>query len=684
MTPSGSPPTPSPHDPTRALARSRWATAGVRFGLLLLAALYAMGPAWTAVSSALVPLPVRAALVALTLLACVRPRWSPAIILGLVPLLPVWPTVVPSLPPALVHMVVLTQGLPWLVRRALRRDPRARCSVTPGWALFVAVAAVSVAVDLTPDRWRGAELAHVWRNITAQVPGYLFVADVPSDGRAVPMLIALLDGLLCCLVVGGALTRQTRTPALKAGALAAAASALFGTVQAWTGLGLQHAWRIFDVGIIRINATYVDPNALAAFYALMGPVLLGLALRQAGWRRAGWVLSFVVVVTAMVMTAGRAGLASLALGCAVLAWLALRRDLDATDPSPLVRRYARSMVRWSAIALALVLAAVLAIGTALNVRHEQQTSYLHTWLYTFNLRQPPDAIAKGRLAVWRTVLVMVREAPLTGLGLANSMHEFERVRAQLGIASLPADARLSAHNTYLLVTSELGLLGLAAWLLTMYAVLHGIRAPGNLPARDAASWPALGLAAGLAGYTLTMLTGDRILLREDIIVGTTCAALATLGAGPLPRVWRGAAWVVLAATLASWPARAALEPADQAHLPPHQGFHAVQMGVRGDAYRWSTRYSVMYLPAEVVHVEIPVRNLSPAIQQLDVFVNGRRADSRQLPHGPWVTISFRLPPLSGQPWHRIALQVTPTWQAPGDPRELGVVVGEWRTQKRER
>ena len=57
------------------------------------------------------------------------------------------------------------------------------------------------------------------------------------------------------------------------------------------------------------------------------------------------------------------------------------------------------------------------------------------------------------------------------------------------------------------------------------------------------------------GYTLTMLTGDRILLREDVVVGTICAAVATLGAPPLPRAWRLAAGLVLLVTVASWPLR---------------------------------------------------------------------------------------------------------------------------------
>jgi O-antigen ligase len=639
---------------------------------------YMAGPGYAIVASPQVPEFVRWPLLALTGVAVLRPTWSAGVLLLLVPLLPVWPTLYPTVPPSIVHLVVVTQVVPWLVRRAAGRRRATTCSAVPAWGIFVAVAAVSVAVGLTPDRWRPSDMAHLWRNVAAQVPGYLYITDT-GDGRALPLLIALIDGFCCIGLVSGTLTRETRVWALRAAAIGAILTALFGFVQAQTGIGLQTAWRIFDAGIIRINATYVDPNALAAFYALVAPVIAGLAMARDGWRRGGWCAGLLVVVAAMVMTAGRAGLVSMAFGFAILACLALRRDLDAVDRSPLVRRYARPVIRGTAGAAVITLAAVIFIGTLGNIRHEQQTSYLHTWLYTFNLRQPPDAIAKGRIAVWQAVIAMIRTAPVTGLGLGNSINEFERFRARLGIESLPADARLSAHNTYLLVTSELGLLGLAAWLLMLVGVGAGMRATGNVAQRQPTAWPVAGLVAGLAGYTLTMLTGDRIILREDIIVGTLCAAIATLGSGPLPRVWKGLAWALLVVTLASWPVRAARPSAEHAGraLPPDEGLHGDQVGVRGDRYRWSKGYAVLYLPPGATRVRVPVRNLSPGVQRLDVFVDGRPTDQRDLPRDAWVVLEYRLAPLRDEPWHRVALQVNPTWQAPNDPRVLGVVVGEW-------
>ena len=193
-----------------------------------------------------------------------------------------------------------------------------------------------------------------------------------------------------------------------------------GAVRLWqakTGLGLQTAWLVFDAGILRINATYTDPNALAAFYALVGPVLAGLSMRSAGWRRVSWSAGTGLVLVAMVMTAGRAGLAALAAGLLAMAMVALRAGLDEIDPIPLVRQHFRRAVRATTILLVATLLGLMTVGTLLNVRHEQQTTYLHTWLYTFNLRQPPEAIAKGRIAVWQVATAMIEEHPLVGQGL---------------------------------------------------------------------------------------------------------------------------------------------------------------------------------------------------------------------------------------------------------------------------
>ncbi|BCS35195.1 hypothetical protein TBR22_A44220 [Luteitalea sp. TBR-22] len=654
-----------------------------RAGLLILLAGLLVGPTWAAVTSPLVPPWCRLALLASTLMAVVRPRWSPVLLIVLVPLLPIWPSLVPGTPEGIEHLLVASQAVPWLSRRLVAGRSGEGSALPAGWLVLLAVATASALVLLTPEPWRGFDVGRVARDLRAQVPAYIFQPDLADQAGPMLAWTVLVDGLLCGLMVGWAITRDTRDRVLAGAGVAAVLTALFGMYQAHTGLGLQQAWRVFDAGIIRINATYNDPNALAAFYALVAPVIAGLALRASGRWRLAWGSALALTVAATVMTAGRTGLLALAAGLLVAIGLAGRLGLDAVDASRLVREHARGFVRRAVGLLGAVLIALVVAGTVLNVRHEQQTSYLHTWLFTFNLRQPPDAIAKGRLAVWQVARDMVRAHPWVGIGLGRSPLEFEVVRARLGIDSLPHDAKLSPHNTYLLVASELGLLGVAAFLCMLAAIAIAAFAPGNLVPRDRQSWPVVGVLGGLAGYALTMLTGDRILLREDVVVFTICASVATLGAPALPRAWRAIALSLIVVAFASVPVRTGwiAGPPPPVALPANEGLHEDQIGARGETYRWSTGESVFYVPADAHRITIPVRNLSSATQHVEVTIDGRPADRVRLPPGPWVTLDYRFLAGTQRRWHSLQMRVTPTWQAPGDARVLGVVVGEWKVER---
>ncbi len=655
-----------------------------RLPLLVLCGFYAAVPLAAGLTAATTPWWVSAGLAALCVLAGVAPAAAPAVLLGLVPLLPILPRLVDGVPVAIVHLVVLSQAVPVLVRFALRRtsSPAAPLMVY-GWGLFMLVAVVSLAVELTPDRLRGSAVDEVWRDIVSQVPSYVFAPRTLTEVSALPLLLVLADGLLCALVVHATTTRATRRRVLEVGAVAAVVTALFGFVQARTGIGLQEAWQVFDPGIVRINSTFEDPNALAAYYALLGPVVAGLALGSAGGLRWAWGAGFMAIAVAMIMTAGRTGLLSLGLALCGLVWLGFARQLEQHDPWRVVREQSRRVARVAVLGIVLTVALLTLVGTALNVGHAQQTSHLHTWLYTLNLRQPVDAVAKGRLAVWRANAAMVRDAPVTGMGLGMGANEFERYREALAIESLPPDARLSAHNTFLLVTSELGLLGLTAWLLMLAIVVYGIRATGNLPAGDLRTWPALGLVAGLGGLVLTMMTGDRIVLAEDVVIGTTCAALATVGASRLPRRWHTLMIVVALLVVCSWPLRVATRGAvDAAALPSPRGLHGPQVGEGGEIYRWSTGYAVIFLPQDVRSVVLPVINATPNTQVLRVYLDGRLAEQRELPHGPRVELTYEVPQSArSRRWRRLTLEVSPTWQPPRDPRSLGVLVGEWRVER---
>jgi hypothetical protein len=164
------------------------------------------------------------------------------------------------------------------------------------------------------------------------------------------------------------------------------------------------------------------------------------------------------------------------------------------------------------------------------------------------------------------------------------------------------------------------------------------------------------------------------------VIGTTCAALACVGAGRLPSTLRLAIGILATVALVSWPARVLTRAADPGEVPRALGIH----DALDHEYRWSTGYAVIFLPNDARAVTLPLRNLSPHPQRVRVYLDGRPADERVLPHGPWHELRYDLPVRTrGGPWRRLTFAVDPTWQGPDDPRTLGVLVGQWRVERRE-
>src|SRR5262245_26984606 len=78
--------------------------------------LFTVYPVYHALISSDVAFNAKLAWLALVVVACVRPAWSPFVLVALVPLVP-WLTLhVRRMPQGLVHLIVLSQALPLLVR----------------------------------------------------------------------------------------------------------------------------------------------------------------------------------------------------------------------------------------------------------------------------------------------------------------------------------------------------------------------------------------------------------------------------------------------------------------------------------------------------------------------------------------------------------------------------------------
>lgn len=668
--------------------------------------LFTTYPVYSALASPAVALSAKLVWLALAVLAFARPASSPFVLVALVPLVP-WLTVyMRGIPQGLVHLIVLSQALPLLVRyvvgrgsvtfgrsRSIPHQEPAPDWIAWAWAVFVTVAIASVCAhyggyQTVFDSWRT-----FWVEVSGHLTHYVFEGPNIELSNMIVAATALIDGLLVYLVVRAALPRESEVSLLSAAAMAGVAAAVFGFYQWRTHVGLSSMWMENDPGIIRINATYTDPNALASYFALLIPIALGLAAREAVSRaRVLWLAGVTAMSVALVMTAGRAGLLAACAGVAVWIGLALWFRLDRDDPWPFVRRHFRKVVYGVAIASALTLFALVAIGTTLDIRHHQQNTYLHTWLFTFNLRQPLDQIVKGRFSNWETAALMVQDHPVFGIGIGRVFRLFATYNRLVGGA--PEGARFSAHNTFLNVTAEMGIVGLLAFL-TLLGVTFGVairtlrRAAGAGAAGNrGVIWVMVGLIAGLAAYTLTMIPGDRLILREDVVTFAALMAIvaclrdvipasAAIAGSPRARrqIWMPrVALIVMAAILATVPVRAILERRGIKLDRVTFGLHDVE-GAEGQRFRWTTGHATYYRPSTDQQLTLQVRSVAPFPQTVSIKLNGAEIDRLTLPDHAWRPLRYQLPTRVRESlYYKVELEVGPVWRPPNDGRELGVML----------
>jgi len=328
----------------------------------------------------------------------------------------------------LTHLVLcLLAAATWyLLHAAGERAPR--------WGLREAALGSLIAVSLAScfgSVYLRGSLAEVQRVLDYALCYWLVTALAADPGRRT----ILIGGLL----LGGALTGAQG-------------------VQQWldtlarTG---SASWRVFG--------PFFNPNAFANYLLVVAPLALVAAAARRGPERLALRFAVVLILVALFLTGSKGGLASFAIGCAVLV-------LAAIDPArPGARR-----LRWLLIGAGAALFAAALLAPPIRVRLAAAFgSQSHSAMF--------------RVFTWQGTWHMALARPVLGFGAGT----FELAYPRFAIAG-PTDL---AHETYLQLAAETGFIGLAALLAVI--VTQG-RALGRL-LRAADPTQRLVVAAALAG-----------------------------------------------------------------------------------------------------------------------------------------------------------------------------------------
>ena len=533
-----------------------------------------------------IPLSFKLGHVALVGLALARPADALLVLAGLGPLT----TAIGFLAPTplngwwLLEQAVLAV-ITGVVARHRPDDGRTRSGRT---ALVVAAVAMASVAALLPTRWLANDPnLSAWQRLTDLLHGEYYTAS----GLWMPVIraVATLEGMALLWATELMIRRDqvlaTRLIRLAlAGSAAAASLSLSHIVAAALRSGDLHGTLPALLLMARYSMSY-DMNAAASVFVLV--FLSGVALlARAGLRVLPIGAALCLVGGGLWLTGSRTALAAVVIAPIGIALAqALRRN---------ARR------RW----LTLATVAGIALCAGLLVR-----------AYPSSRNWGVNSSVMSRLILAKTAVRMTASAPVFGIGIGR----FQEASPEFGSAELVPTYRNSqaaenAHNNFLQVLAEQGVIGLTAFVLLLGVVIAPAWPRGDSSAR-LRPW----LLAGVLGFVLTWFTGHPLLVPEAALTfWMFFGVLAALTPEPVPVRWQmRTAWIAAAVLLVSVPVRASrtLATADLEYRAiGTSGWMSDDGGIR---FRQAGPMFALYLPADKL-VVLPLRRAADTPDPLRV------------------------------------------------------------------
>lgn len=541
-------------------------------------------------------------IVALIGFAAARPGLALAVLAAFFPIAPAaftalfgWPVRAAELFPLAIACGVLAARI-WRDRPA--PGPRAFIFATAAMAVViltsVAVHALLTRVVLSPDGFSAALLEYARTYFDgSRTFNYAAAAMTVLTGLALSVAVACyareaaVSERMLRLLLTGAAAVGCLNIARMAGVVLRSATPLSALP-----LALTH---------VRIAAPYGDPNATGSFFALLFPIAVALAISAQGRMRGYYATLAVIHASALWMSGSRAALVAMATVGSVVGVRHLRRGARTDRP------------RRAAAVLALLALFVVAL-----------------WLFPNSIvdRGSTTGALGIRAEMARVAVRLWKTDPLLGVGLGQFLDRSADHIVDPYVRTLYG--RENAHNNFLQILAELGVIGLVAFLLILVAALRGA-AP-------------FALRAGVAAFLVTCLGGHPLLVPDVafafwMVLGAAAAWQTDLG---LLRRVPIMAVVIGSAALISAPISYRIERA--ALSLDHIGFGLTAWIASPEGgYRRAEGDATVFVPLAARQIVIHIKPVSPASQPVRVrlWLNGRPADEFALPTEAWQT--YRLP-----------------------------------------
>lgn len=425
--------------------------------------------------------------------------------------------------------------------------------------------------------------------------------------------LLLLEGVLL-FVLAARVTSARHSAMLRIAASAAAGAVLAGLInvarliQAAVRGDTPLAALVTLTRTLRWNVEYGDFNAAGSYFVMA--LFLALALAISLHHRRRWTAGAIVIATALWLTGSRAAyIAGILAAAAALAirWTARERR--------------RGLVA-GAVGIALIAGATL-VAFASPKRGNQGSS---------------ETAIDIRFGMALAGVRMIEARPLFGVGLAEFHQRSGEFVSQKLLTEFPVSLHENAHNNFLQVAAELGLMGgvTFAWLVAagLFIVTRQARRAVD---RDPAP---LIVAAAIASFVMTWLAGHPLLIPEAacvfwIVFGAAVGTTAVVdGSTPTHRGpwWIAAVIAVAIALTTPLRVRAMTDDAELEHVGV--GVSMWQSSPDGIRYRSAEGQATIFVPA-ALGFEVSINPQSDRPVRVELRLDGRLADIVSLAPHRW-------------------------------------------------
>lgn len=540
--------------------------------------------------------------------------------------------------------------------------------VLPGALLIVTIIA-SCAVSLAVERyyWAGPP-SFLEASVQYLARGYL---GRPDEFRVIPVAFLLIEGvgLLAAippLCAGDPRwTRRLLRMSVIGGMGGAAASMLriaFAFMNSAEPLDLLSR---LSAGNIRLSLLVPDVNAAGSYFVLVALLALGGAASSSR-SLPFWLVAFAFSGMGLLLTGSRSAVTAGLLVLLTGSWLLFSwRD---------GRR--RRRIAMSGVTVAVTLAVLF-------------TSLFPEVMFGRRARRALDM----RGAFITTSLRMLASAPVFGVGIGNYYSYSSRYMPPWLLRVYP---RENAHNYFLQVAAELGMVGGVLFILV---IARPLRRSARAIVASRGDPELAGIVAGLAAFLTTCLSGHPLLQPPVAYAFWTCLGLAVARSDALSATdgpaepyrdesaQRWAPWAVLAALaiVVSVPVRAGSATSTLSLARVTAGFSSWQRPRRGPRFRWTGARAMFYVPATTRAILLPIggppRGVSAGRVEVRLSLDGMIVNRVSIEEDEWVTVRMLVPESEGTRFRRIELEVFPTWTpertGPESTRRVsGVRVGD--------